>query len=154
LMAPPALPLAQISLQQVLAAVAPAQRPAMKAKELAALENMRHAHDSKDAWYRSSLDVDPVTDIARVRAPILIVQGAADVQVLPADLPRLTKAARAANHDVTVRTFPNDNHLFEAITPGVTQTPFIALNQYLTVPARIDARVLDTLVSWLAHHIR
>jgi pimeloyl-ACP methyl ester carboxylesterase len=154
LMAPPALPLAQISLQQALAAVAPAQRPAMKAKELAALENIRHAHDAKDAWYRSSMDVDPVTDIARVRGPILILQGAADVQVLPADLPRLTKAARAANHDVTVRTFSGDNHLFEAIAPGVTQTPFVAVHQYLTVPARIDARVLDTLITWLARHSR
>jgi hypothetical protein len=42
----------------------------------------------------------------------------------------------------------------EAIAPGVIQTPFVALHQYLTVPARIDARVLDALTTWLARHSR
>jgi len=51
-----------------------------------------------------------------------------------------------------VRTFPSDNHLFEAVTPGVKQIPSVALQQYLTVPARIDARVIDALAGWLAQH--
>jgi dienelactone hydrolase len=103
------------------------------------------------AWLRSSLDVDPAVDIARVRVPVLILQGSADVQVLPADLPRLVTAARTHNHDVTVRTFSGDNHLFDA-TAGATQTPFAAVRQYLTVPAWIDARVLATIEQWLAAH--
>ena len=51
-----------------------------------------------------------------------------------------------------MRTFSGDNHLFDAAPPGVTQTPFAALRQYLTVPAWIDARVLRTIESWLAVH--
>jgi dipeptidyl aminopeptidase/acylaminoacyl peptidase len=104
------------------------------------------------AWYRSSMDVDPAVDIARVRAPILILQGEGDAQVAATDLPRLANAARAANRDVTVRTFPGDNHLFEAIVSGEPQTPQTALHQYLTVPARIDARVLETLAAWMSRH--
>ncbi|HWT05439.1 MAG TPA: alpha/beta fold hydrolase [Xanthomonadales bacterium] len=154
LMAPPSLPLWQVSMRQVLASVTPDKRAAMEKEELAALDTMRHSTAAKDAWYRSSMDVDPAVDIARVRSPILILQGEGDAQVSPQDLPRLAKAARAANRDVTVRTFPNDNHLFEAIVSDGPQTPQAAVQQYLTVPARIDARVLDTLSAWMASHAR
>jgi alpha-beta hydrolase superfamily lysophospholipase len=152
LLAPPALPLSQVLMEQALAGVAPDQQAAARAREQAIFTSTRQGHDSMRAWLRSSLDIDPAVDIARVRAPVLILQGTADAQVLAADLPRLVTAARAHNHDVTVRTFPGDNHLFDAAPPGVTQTPFAALRQYLTVPAWIDARVLRTIESWLAVH--
>ncbi|MDQ6944278.1 MAG: lysophospholipase [Candidatus Eremiobacteraeota bacterium] len=154
LMAPPSRPLWQVSMQQFLAGAPPERRAAMEQEELAALDKLRHGTEAKDAWYRSSMDLDPVVDIARVRAPILILQGEGDAQVSAKDLPRLANAARAANRDVTVRTFSNDNHLFEAIVPGDPQTPLTALKQYLTVPAWIDARVLDTLTTWMARHAR
>ena len=154
LLAPPALPLWQVSMRQVLASVPPDQHTATEKAELAALDQIRHGNDAKTAWYRSSMDVDPAADIARVRAPILILQGEGDAQVAATDLPRLANAARAANRDVTVRTFPGDNHLFEAIVSGEPQTPQAALHQYLTVPARIDARVLDTLSAWMSRHTR
>jgi fermentation-respiration switch protein FrsA (DUF1100 family) len=99
------------------------------------------------------MDNDPAIEITRVHQPILILQGEADEQVFVSDLPRLTKAARAANHDVTVRTFSDDNHLFEPITPGEPRTPQAALAQYFTVPSLIDARVLDAISAWLARRL-
>ncbi len=152
LMAPPSLPLWRVIMQQALASVPADQRKAVEAKELTDFQNAREGHDSMRAWLRSSMDVDPVVDIKRVHAPILILQGAADVQVLAADLPHLVMAARATNPDVTVRIFSNDNHLFESITPGVKQTPYAALQQYLTVPARLDPRMLAALENWLRTH--
>jgi uncharacterized protein len=152
LMAPPSLPLWQVSMRQALASASPDGRAAMEKEELAALDKIRHSTEAKDAWYRSSMDLDPAVDIARVRSPILILQGDGDAQVSAKDLPRLAKAARASNRDVTVRTFSNDNHLFEAIVSSGPQTPQAAVQQYLTVPARIDARVLDTLSAWMASH--
>jgi dienelactone hydrolase len=154
LMAPPSLPLWQVSMRQALASVSPDRRAAMEKEELAALDKLRHSTEAKDAWYRTSMDLDPAVDIARVRSPILILQGEGDAQVAATDLPRLAKAARTANHDVTVRTFSNDNHLFEAIVSNGPQTPQAAVQQYLTVPARIDARVLETLAAWMASHVR
>jgi dienelactone hydrolase len=153
LMAPPSLPLWKISMQQVLAGVAPSARAETERQELAALDAIRHSTGVKNAWYRSSMDVDPAIDIARVRCPILILQGEGDAQVAVADVPRLADAARSANHDVTVRTFSGDNHLFEPIIGPQPQTPIAAVRQYLSVPARIDPRVLDALISWLSHQI-
>ena len=117
----------------------------------AALDSIRNGsnHASGMIWYRSSMDVDPVVDIKRVTSPILILQGASDVQVLPSDLPRLTAAATSANRDVTWHVFPGDNHLFMSVTPGEPLNPNAALNQYLTVPAWIDQNVLQTIIAWL-----
>jgi uncharacterized protein len=151
LMAPPALPLRQISLQQVLAMNPPSGRATARREELAALQNIRSGKTTGPGmvWYRSSMDVDPAVEIARVHVPILILQGGSDVQVLPADLPRLVRAARAHNRDVTARVFPGDNHLFMKVTPGEPLTPQAAVHQYLTVPARIDPAVLHALIAWL-----
>ncbi len=154
LMAPPALPLAQIVMEQTLESVTAAQRAAARRDELAALEKIRNGTTTGPGmpWLRSSLDVDPIVAIARVRAPILILQGADDVQVLPRDLPRLVNAARRGNRDVTVRIFPGDNHLFMRVTPGEPLTPQAALHQYLTVPGYVDPAVLATLIRWLNVH--
>ncbi len=154
LMAPPALPLWQISLEQALESVPPKERARTRRRELQALAAIRSGKRAGPgmAWYRSSMDVDPATDIARVRCPILILEGSADVQVLPKDLPRLVKAASSANRHVTARLFPDDNHLFMHVPAGEPRTPMAALHQYLTVPGRIDPRVLETIVTWLSRH--
>jgi len=151
LMAPPALPLGQVIMQQVMDSVPPSQRAAARREETTALQKIRsgQAKGRGMAWVRTSLDIDPVIAIKQVHAPILILQGGGDIQVLPHDLPRLVAAARSANHDVTARVFPGDNHLFMKIASNEPNTPQAALHQYLTVPSYIDPAVLRTLVSWL-----
>ena len=154
LMAPPALPLWQVSMQQALASVPASQREATRQQELQALDQIRTGQKQipGGAWYRSSMDIDPVVDIARVRGPILILQGASDAEVLPGDLPRLVYAARKNNRDVAVFSFPGDNHLFMTVHGSTPQTPQAAVQQYLTLPARIDPAVLRTIVGWLKRH--
>ena len=149
LMAPPALPMWKITLQQMHASHpgVPPDRYTQAAN--AEYARVRASNEPRDAWARSTLDVDPIADIARVRVPILIVQGLGDAQIRAQDLPRLVRAARTANPHVTVRTFSNDNHLFEPVV-GPPQTPVEALRQYITVPARIDPRVIGALTGWLA----
>ena len=154
LMAPPALPLWQVSMEQALASVPASQREATRQQELDALQQIRTGQKqiSGGAWYRSSMDIDPVVDIARVRGPILILQGALDAEVFPRDLPRLVYAARKKNRDVAVFSFPGDNHLFMTVQGATPQTPQAALQQYLTLPARIDPVVVRTILSWLKRH--
>lgn len=151
LMAPPALPLWQVSMRQVLAGLSGDQYDQAATQELAALGAIRDGFNRSPGmnWYRSSMDVDPTVDIKRVACPILILQGADDVQISPKDLPRLVKAAKSANRDVTSRVFPNDNHLFMAISANEPRTPAAALHQYLSVPDRIDPKVMRTLMRWL-----
>lgn len=151
LMGAPALPLSEISMRQLLASNPPERREAAKRAEAEALERIRRSTDASNAWYRSSMDVDPVVDVARGRAPILILQGESDVQVLASDLPRLIAAAKP-NHDVTVRIFPGLDHLFEPIPAAETATPQRSLAWYLSTPERVDPEVLRTLLGWLQAH--
>ncbi len=156
LMAPPSLPLWEVSLQQALSSVPPSQRAAARSEELAALEKIRNGTTTGAGmpWYRTSMDVDPIVDIRRVYAPILILQGGSDLQVLPSDLPRLVRAARSTNHDVSVHIFPGDNHLFMKVAPGEPATLQAALHQYLYVPGYVDPAVLRALITWLNAHAR
>ena len=137
-------------MNQVLASVPAAKAAATRRDQLAAVQKLERSRDPKDRLIASSFDVDPAVDIARVHVPILILQGLGDVQVRAADLPRLVKAARTTNAHVTVKTFRGDNHLFEPIVGPPHQTPLAALRQYLTVPARLDQRVFDAMIAWLA----
>ena len=136
-------------MQQAIASEPPAKRQAVIRAETAGLRTVRRSNEPQYAALRSSLDLDPIVDIAKLRRPVLIVQGANDAQVLIADLPRLVTAARSANPAVTVRTFAGDNHLFEASLPGTTHDPVAAMHQYLTVPALIDRHVIATILTWL-----
>lgn len=151
LMAPPALPLWQVSMKQVLESVPISEQALARRQELQALNAVRNGTKRGPgmAWYRSSMDVDPLVDIKRVSCPILILQGADDIQVLAGDLPRLEAAAKSSNHDVTVRVFANDNHLFMPVSPHEPLTSTAELQQYLTVPGYIDAKVLSALIDWL-----
>ncbi len=151
LMAPPAMPLWQVSMRQVLAGLSGDQYDQAAKQELALLGAIRDGSNRTPGmtWYRSSMDVDPAVDIKRVGCPILILQGAEDAQISPKDLPRLADAAKSANRDVTAHVFPNDNHLFMAISANEPRTPAAALAQYLSVPDRIDAKVMRTLLRWL-----
>ena len=85
LLAPPALPLEQILMQQMLRNVTGADRIALAKEERAELDAIAEGKKSGTSarWLRSSFGIDPATLIVRVPCPILIVQGTKDIQVLP-----------------------------------------------------------------------
>jgi fermentation-respiration switch protein FrsA (DUF1100 family) len=75
----------------------------------------------RSPWMKHFLTYDPLPAIARVRQPILILQGEIDRQVTADQATMIEKAARqAGNKDVTVRVFPGLNHLFLPAKTGAT----------------------------------
>lgn len=147
LMAPPALPLEQILLQQLLRNVAASRRAAAQRADLHWLGEIKSGKlkTPEDRWLRSSFGIDPLTLIAQVPCPMLILQGTKDIQVLAADTPRLVRAARAARRDVTVVMLDGDDHLFIRLAPGVVSTG----GEYF-VPSYLDPRLLTAIADWLA----
>lgn len=95
-------------------------------------------------WTRAFLAYDPLPTIRKVRQPILILHGALDRQVTAEQAATLERAARAAgNKDVTVRVFPNLNHLFLPAKTGV-ESEYSTLSTHL-----IPEEVLGVLSNWL-----
>jgi pimeloyl-ACP methyl ester carboxylesterase len=148
LMAPPAIPLEKILMQQTLRTVAPADREKTEQAETAALKEIADGKktDTFSAWLRSSFGVDPAAIIAKVPCPILILQGTKDAQVLPADTPRLVDAARAAGRNVTVVMLTGDDHLFINLPGNQPST----MSEYF-VPSYLDPALFAAIENWLAN---
>ena len=85
---------------------------------------------------------DPAAEIARVRVPVLIVQGETDLQVTSRDSERL-RAAQPAAKSVVLRSA---NHVFKTTSArdAATQQP---LYQDRTLPMVPELGV--ELVSWM-----
>ncbi|MDX6692750.1 MAG: hypothetical protein QOF02_353 [Blastocatellia bacterium] len=100
-------------------------------------------------WTRAFLAYEPLPTIRKVRQPILILQGALDHQVTAEQAAMLAKAARdAGNKDVTVRVFPNLNHLFLPARSGEE-------GEYATLSTNaVPDEVLNVLTDWLQQKLK
>ena len=102
-------------------------------------------------WLRFFLDYDPLTTAREVGVPVLILQGATDRQVSAEQAEELGAGFRTGgNADVTVRVFPDLNHLFLPDPDGTAD-----VGRYAALPSKeVPAEVLDTLAKWLAERLR
>ncbi|CAN5860819.1 hypothetical protein BH20GEM3_BH20GEM3_15030 [soil metagenome] len=98
----------------------------------------------RQPWARQTASYDPLISARAVRtASVLVLQGATDWQVSPAQAAMLGKAFRdGGNRDVTVTLFPATNHLF---LPDPDGNPDL---YDLSKP--ISASVLGVLADWAA----
>ena len=100
-------------------------------------------------WMGYFLAYDPLTTARKVKTPVLILQGATDMQVTAEQADSLAAAMRASgNRSVTVRVFPQTNHLFLADPDG---NP----SRYASLPSKaVRADVLGALADWLSAKLR
>jgi dienelactone hydrolase len=112
-----------------------------------ALEASARATDSMAKavpWWTFFLDYDPAPTAARVRAPVLILQGETDRQVPKVEADKLAAAIRGGgNRDVTVRVFPGMNHLF--LPDGGVGFSYEKLPSFVVPPA-----VMGAIADWLS----
>jgi dienelactone hydrolase len=103
----------------------------------------------RSMWMKFFLTYDPLPALAKVRQPILIVQGEIDQQVTADQAPMIEKAARGAgNKDVTVRVYPGLNHLF---LPAKTGSP----SEYISLStATIGEDILKQMGDWLVEKLK
>jgi uncharacterized protein len=102
---------------------------------------------SVDPWMRYFLDYDPLPALGQVKVPVLVLQGATDRQVTADQAEEIAAALRAAgNERVTVRTFPEVNHLFLRDPSGQPQG-------YAALAPGLSREVLGTLADWLAREL-
>ena len=100
-------------------------------------------------WMAYFLAYDPLPTVRRVRQPVLILQGATDLQVTADQAPMLERALReAGNPNVTTHVFTDRNHLFLRDAKGHPAG-------YASLPdTKVDGEVLGTLADWLVSTLR
>lgn len=100
-------------------------------------------------WLHYFASYDPLPTARRVRAPTLILQGESDHQVPVSEARTLAAAMRAAgNSHVTLRTFPQMNHLLVQDPVG-NPLAYQELNDF-----HVRKDLLGVLADWLAAELR
>lgn len=100
-------------------------------------------------WMKFFLSYDPLPTARQVKVPVLILNGATDQQVTPDQVPALAAAFKqGGNKNVTVRVFPELNHLF-------IHDPVGFPGAYSKLPtSRIEPEVMGTMADWLVKHFK
>jgi pimeloyl-ACP methyl ester carboxylesterase len=97
-------------------------------------------------WFKTWLAFDPADEIEDLRQPLVILHGALDAEVPPADADRLETLSRARRSPPTHTrkvVVPGANHLLVPATTG-------AMSEYALLPSRtLVPAVHETLVDWL-----
>jgi len=101
-------------------------------------------------WLASHAKVDPLANIAKVRCPVLVLQGERDIQVSPERDAQALEAALDAAHnpDHELVVFPGLDHLFKQ-TVGETSSGLDYLRDRPVAP-----EVLDKLCAWLTARVK
>lgn len=97
-------------------------------------------------WMRDLLDYDPGPTLAKVKCPILALNGSKDGQVPPEQNLPAIRAATRANPDVTLIELPGLNHLFQTAATG-------AAGEYADIEETVAPIALDTMAGWIRKHV-
>jgi pimeloyl-ACP methyl ester carboxylesterase len=117
-----------------LAAVAEAGVPAAQRETMVA--------NVASPWFRWFLRYDPAPVLARIRVPVLAINGALDQQVLSAENLAGIRAALAGNPDVTVTELPGLNHLFQTARTG-------GVGEYADIEETMAPVAMETVSRWI-----
>ena len=95
-------------------------------------------------WYLHFMKYDPAQDLKKLKCPVLALNGEKDIQVdaamnLAAIQERITGNG---NKNVTVKAYPNLNHLFQTCKKGT-------LAEYGQLEETINPEVLKDIIEWI-----
>jgi pimeloyl-ACP methyl ester carboxylesterase len=101
------------------------------------------ARQGLSPWVRWFLRHDPRPALAKVRCPVLALNGGKDLQAPPAqNLPQL-RAALKADPQATITELPGLNHLFQTAQTGSPR-------EYGQIQESFAPAALDLIVDWVA----
>ena len=95
-------------------------------------------------WMSTFLSIDPADHLTKVKCPVLAINGEKDFQVLPDINLKGIEAAlqKAGNKDVTIKTLPDLNHLFQHAETG-------AFEEYAKIEETFAPEALELITTWL-----
>jgi fermentation-respiration switch protein FrsA (DUF1100 family) len=98
----------------------------------------------RTAWYRYFITFDPRPVLKNVKVPVLALNGEHDLQVAwKQNLDLIAASLKAGgNEDVTIKPFPNLNHLFQTSETGL-------LSEYNQIEETMSPEVLKTVSDWI-----
>jgi len=97
-----------------------------------------------DGWMQFFLAFDPRPTLAKVKCPVLAVNGELDLQVLhDQNVPAIEAAVKKGGNDkVTTKVFPGLNHLFQSTKTG-------SPSEYGQIEETFSPEVLEFVAKWI-----
>ncbi|MBI5280052.1 MAG: alpha/beta fold hydrolase [Candidatus Solibacter usitatus] len=98
-------------------------------------------------WFRYFLFYDPAPALAKLKCPVLVLNGEKDVQVLAdQNLPPLEAALKkGGNRDYRIVRLPGLNHLFQTAKTGLPA-------EYAQIEETMAPSMLEALTLWIRQH--
>jgi pimeloyl-ACP methyl ester carboxylesterase len=120
----------------------PGERPTGDVLERLIQGNIRQL---STPWFQDFIRIDPRVYLRQVTVPVLALNGTLDTQVIyTQNLPAIEAAlAEAGNTDVTTRSMPGLNHMFQHATTG-------GVSEYAEIDETISPEVLEIIYGWIA----
>ena len=110
-------------------------------EQLYAMPAIKKAID-ENAWYRFFMQYDPQADIAKIKCPVMALNGSKDLQVISTqNLPALRRTL-PKNERNLIREYDALNHLFQHCTTGLP-------TEYGSIEETISPEVLSDIVAWM-----
>jgi uncharacterized protein len=100
-------------------------------------------------WIRFFMTNDPATALAKVKCPVLAINGEKDTQVLAAEnLGRMKEVlTKIGNKDFEVKAIPGLNHLMQTAKTGY-------LSEYESLPETMSPVAMDIICNWIKLHTK
>ena len=100
--------------------------------------------DIVNPWMQYFIKYDPKATLEKVKCPVLAVNGEKDLQVPSKENLTAIKDAllEGGNRNVTIKEFPNLNHLFQECKTGLP-------NEYSTIEQTFSPVALEEITSWI-----
>ena len=87
-------------------------------------------------WYLHFMRYDPAKAMKKIKCPVLALNGEKDIQ---------QRISENGNKNVTVKAYPNLNHLFQTCEKGT-------LAEYGQLEETISPEVLKDITDWILKH--
>jgi hypothetical protein len=100
---------------------------------------------SQIKWLKSFMNYNPLNELNKIKAQVLIINGGKDKQVFPHHAKILYQKLKELNKSVTLRIFPNLNHL---LIPSETGN-YSEYPRQMMEEKRISPELLKFLLEWL-----
>jgi len=94
------------------------------------------------------LKYNPVPTLEKVKCPVLALDGEKDLQVPPKENLSAIQAAleKSGNKNVTIKLFPNLNHLFQDSKTGLP-------GEYSEIEETFSPVALDEITKWIKKQV-
>ena len=100
-------------------------------------------------WMQYFIKYNPALTLEKVKCPVLAINGGKDLQVPPKENLAAIESAlkKGGNTHVTIREFPNLNHLFQECKSG-------APSEYAEIEQTFSPLALDQITKWIQNQTK